>query len=92
MEQRQLRKMLFCESIIQMLPSLILTFSVGTLSGFALIQFLQQSAAYLQYTFPIIAAIFYLLALLGLPLLILTAGCLRSQEKIPLVERIRYVE
>ena len=91
MEQRQLRKMLFCESIIQMLPSLILTFSVGTLAGFALIQFLRQSATYLQYTFPIMAAIFYLLALLGLPL-ILTAGCLRTQEKIPLVERIRYVE
>lgn len=70
---------------------LILTFSVGTLAGFALIQFLRQSAAYLQYTFPIVAAIFYLLALLGLPL-ILTAGCLRTQEKIPLVERIRYVE
>lgn len=91
MEQQQLRKMLFCESIIQMLPSLILTFSVGTLAGFALIQFLRQSATYLQYTFPIMAAIFYLLALLGLPL-ILTAGCLRTQEKIPLVERIRYVE
>ena len=91
MEQRQLRKMLFCESIIQMLSSLILTFSVGTLAGFALIQFLRQSATYLQYTFPIMAAIFYLLALLGLPL-ILTAGCLRTQEKIPLVERIRYVE
>lgn len=91
MEQRQLRKMLFCESIIQMLPSLILTFSVGTLAGFALIQFLRQSATYLQYTLPIMAAIFYLLALLGLPL-ILTAGCLRTQEKIPLVERIRYVE
>ena len=91
MEQRQLRKMLFCESIIQMLPSLILTFYVGTLAGFALIQFLRQSATYLQYTFPIMAAIFYLLALLGLPL-ILTAGCLRTQEKIPLVERIRYVE
>ena len=91
MEQRQLRKMLFCESIIQMLPSLILTFSVGTLAGFALIQFLRHSATYLQYTFPIMAEIFYLLALLGLPL-ILTAGCLRTQEKIPLVERIRYVE
>lgn len=91
MEQQQLRKMLFCESIIQMLPSLILTFSVGTLAGFALIQFLRHSATYLQYTFPIMAEIFYLLALLGLPL-ILTAGCLRTQEKIPLVERIRYVE
>lgn len=91
MEQRQLRKMLFCESIIQMLPSVILTFSIGTLAGFALIQFLRQSATYLQYTFPIIAAIFYLLALLGLPL-ILTAGCLRAQEKIPLIERIRYVD
>ena len=91
MEQRQLRKMLFCESIIQMLPSLSLTFSVGTLAGFALIQFLRQSATYLQYTFPVMAAIFYLLALLGLPM-ILTAGCLCAQEKIPLVERIRYVE
>lgn len=91
MEQRQLRKMLFCESIIQMLPSVILTFSIGTLAGFALIQFLRQSATYLQYTFPIIAAIFYLLALFGLPL-ILTAGCLRTQEKIPLIERIRYVD
>lgn len=91
MEQRQLRKMLFCESIIQMLPSLILTFSVGTLAGFALIQFLRQSATYLQYAFPVMAAIFYLLALLGLPM-ILTAGCLCAQKKIPLVERIRYVE
>ena len=91
MEQRQLRKMLFCESIIQMLPSLILTLSAGTLAGFALIRFLRQSATYLQYTFPIMAAIFYLFALLGLPL-ILTAECLRTQEKIPLVERIRYVE
>lgn len=91
MEQRQLRKMLFCESIIQMLPSLILTLSAGTLAGFALIRFLRQSATYLQYTFQIMAAIFYLFALLGLPL-ILTAECLRTQEKIPLVERIRYVE
>ena len=91
MEQQQLRKMLFCESIIQMLPSLILTFSVGTLAGFALIQFLRQSATYLQYAFPVMAAIFYLLALLGLPM-ILTAGCLCAQKKIPLVERIRYVE
>ena len=91
MEQQQLRKMLFCESIIQMLPGMILTFSVGTLVGFGLIQFLRRSAAYLQYEFPAMAAILYALALLGLPLL-LTAGCLRTQEKIPLVERIRYVE
>ena len=89
MEQRQLREMLFCESIIQMLPSLILTFSLGTLSGLALIRFLQQSATYLQYTFPIIAAGFYLLALLALPL-ILTAGCISVLERVPLVERIRH--
>ena len=91
MEQRQLRTLLFYESTLQMLPSLLLTFSVGALAGFALIQFLRQSAAYLQYTFPVVAALFYLLALLGLPL-ILTAGCLRTQEKLPLVERIRYGE
>ena len=70
---------------------MILTFSVGTLAGFGLIQFLRQSAAYLQYEFPVMAAVLYALALLGLPLL-LTAGCLRTQKKIPLVERIRYVE
>ena len=91
MEQRQLRTLLFYESTLQMLPSLLLTFSVGALAGFALIQFLRQSAAYLQYTFPAVAALFYLLALLGLPL-ILTAGCLRTLEKLPLVERIRYGE
>ena len=91
MEQRQLRTLLFYESTLQMLPSLLLTFSVRALAGFALIQFLRQSAAYLQYTFPVVAALFYLLALLGLPL-ILTAGCLRTQEKLPLVERIRYGE
>lgn len=89
MERRQLRNMLFCESMMQMLPGMLLTFSVGTLAGFGLIQVLRQSAAYLQYTFPAVAAMLYALALLGLPLL-LTAGCLRTQERIPLVERIRY--
>ena len=41
MEQRQLRTLLFYESTLQMLPSLLLTFSVGALAGFALIQFLR---------------------------------------------------
>lgn len=91
MEQRQLRNMLFCESVLQMLPSLIITFSAGTLAGFALIQCLRRSAAYLQYKFPAVAAILYALALLGLPLLLI-AGCLRIQAKIPLTERLRYAD
>ena len=54
MEERQVRNMLFWESFLLALPNILLTLTLGTITGFAFISFMQKSAGYLEYHFPVI--------------------------------------
>lgn len=88
MEERQVRNMLLWESFFLALPNILITFTFGTMAGFIFLSFMQKSAGYLEYHFPIIAAVLYMIGMIGIPMLI-SYGCLRRQHKISLVERIR---
>lgn len=88
MEERQVRNMLFWESFLLALPNILITLTFGTITGFAFISFMQKSAAYLEYHFPINAVVLYIMGMIGIPMLI-SLGCLKSQNNISLVERIR---
>lgn len=88
MEQRQVQNMLFWESFLLALPNILITLTVGTLSGFGFIHFMQKSANYLHYRFPILAFILYIIVMISFPILI--SFCyLKKQNNIPLVERIK---
>lgn len=88
MEQRQIRNMLFWESFFLALPNILITVTVGTLTGFGFIRFIQRSASYLQYQFPVVAIILYIVIIISIPMLI-SFCCLKEQNKIALVERIK---
>lgn len=88
MEERQVRNMLFGESFLLALPNILITLTFGTITGFAFISFMQKSATYLEYHFPIIAVVLYIIGMIGIPMLI-SLGCLKRQNNISLVERIR---
>lgn len=88
MEEKQVRNMLFWESFLLALPNILITLTFGTITGFAFISFMQKSASYLEYHFPIIAVVLYIIGMIGIPMLI-SLGCLKRQNNISLVERIR---
>lgn len=88
MEERQVRNMLLWECFFLALPNILITFTFGTIAGFTFISLMQKSASYLEYHFPVIAAILYVIGMIGIPMLI-ACGCLRRQHKISFVERIR---
>ena len=88
MEERQVRNMLFWESFLLALPNILITLTFGTITGFAFILFMQKTASYLEYHFPIIAVVLYIIGMIGIPMLI-SLGCLKRQNNISLVERIR---
>ncbi|HIS44060.1 MAG TPA: FtsX-like permease family protein [Candidatus Scatomorpha merdigallinarum] len=91
MEQRQLKSMLRFESLLQIVPSLLLTLTLGTLCGWTLVWWLHRSAAYLEYSFPAAAAALYVLCIAVLPV-VLNSGCLRAMERTPLTQRTRCEE
>lgn len=88
MEGRQVRNMLFWESLLLALPNILLTLIFGTAAGFAFLSWMQKSASYLEYHFPVMAAAFYMAGMIGIPMLISWA-CLRKQNHVSLVERIK---
>lgn len=88
MEERQVRNMLFWESFLLALPNILLTLTLGTITGFGFISFMQKSAGYLKYHFPVIPVIFYMIGMISIPMLI-SFCCLKRQNNISLVERIR---
>lgn len=88
MEERQVRNMLFWESFLLALPNILLTLTLGTITGFAFISFMQKSAGYLEYHFPVIPVIFYMIGMISIPMLI-SFCCLKRQNNISLVQRIR---
>ncbi|MEY8517552.1 ABC transporter permease [Lachnospiraceae bacterium 29-84] len=88
MEERQVRNMLFWESFFLALPNLLLTLTLGTAAGFAFISLMQKSAGYLEYHFPALPAVLYMAGMIGIPMLI-SLVCLKRQNNISLVERIK---
>lgn len=88
MEERQIRNMLLAESFFIALPNILITITLGTAAGFGFISWMQKSATYLKYRFPIVAILLYVIGMIGIPILI-TFYCLKKQNKFSLVERIR---
>ena len=88
MEERQVRNMLFWESFLLALPNILITLTFGTITGFAFISYMQKSASYLEYHFPITAVVLYIIGIIGIPILI-SLSCLKKQNKISLTEKIR---
>ncbi|MDD3184158.1 MAG: ABC transporter permease [Anaerostipes sp.] len=88
MEERQVRNMLFGESILLALPNILITLTLGTGLGFGFIYFMKNSAKYLEYQFPVVAAILYIIGMIGIPMLI-SFCCLKRQNKDSLVDRIK---
>lgn len=88
MEERQVRNMLFAESILIALPNILITLTVGTAAAFGFITLMRKSADYLRYQFPILAVALYCLGMIAIPMLI-SLLCLKNQNKFSLVERIR---
>lgn len=88
MEVRQVRSMLFAESILIALPNILVTLTIGTAAGFGFISLMKKAAPYLQYQFPMLAVSLYCAGMVVIPMLI-SSLCLRDQNKFSLVERIR---
>ncbi len=89
MEERQIRKMLFWESIQFVFPAILITLLVGGTAGYGLVLSLQKAAGYMEYRFPIIPSILYAAGVILIPLAI-SCICLKGQNKVTLAERIKY--
>lgn len=91
MEERQIRNMLFWESVQFVSPAILLTLTVGSAAGYGFIFALKRIADYLDYRFPMIPGLLYTAVVIMTPLAI-SAVSLRVQSKTSLVERIRYTD
>lgn len=92
MEERQIRAMLFWESIQFVLPAILCTVLVGGAAGYGVVAALKQSAAsYLNYQFPAVPAVLYAVFVILIPVVI-SYFSLKGQEKTSLVERIKYTD
>ena len=88
MEHGQMYRMLLWESFFIALPNIVITLTAGTAAGAGFVSFMQKTAGYLQYKFPLLAVVFYIIAMVLLPVLI-SLCCLREQNKTSLVKRIK---
>ncbi len=86
MEKRQIRNMLLAESLFLALPNILITVTLGTAAGYGFISLMQIS--YLKYHFPAAAILLYVAGMTGIPMFIAFC-CLKMQDQISLVERIR---
>lgn len=92
MEENQILKMLSIEGILTALPSILITFFVGTVAGYVTIEIFKHfDATYLEFHFPLVVFIAYVVCMILAPV-ILSAICLKNQKKLSLVERLRAIE
>lgn len=91
MEERQIRKMLFWESIQFVFPAIIITLFVGSAAGYSLVCILKKTAGYMEYRFPVIPSMLYIVGVILIPVVISYIS-LKGQNKISLVERIKYAD
>ncbi len=92
MSKVQIRKMLLGESLFLILVTVGVTITIGTLSGYVLINMLYNVGAfYMAFRFPANLALIYAGVLTAVPLLI-TLVSMHSFSKEALVERLRGIE
>lgn len=92
MTKRQIRKMLFGESLILVLAAVGVTMTVGTVCGYGLSKMLYNMGAYyMAFRFPLAFALAYTAVLLAVPLMI-TLMSVKSFSREDLVERLRGAE
>lgn len=88
MEVGQIRNMLFWESVMYVLPAILITLLAGGAAGYGFVAALKRIAGYMDYRFPLIPCLLYAAVMILLPQLISMIS-LDRQDRVPLVERIR---
>ena len=92
MTKKQIKKMLLHESVLLIIPCLIITVVAGTLMGYLLVRILSANGlTYFQYAFPFIPLLIYGVCLIITPIII-SAICLKIQCRNSLVERIKMAD
>ena len=91
MEEKQIRDMLFWESIQMVFPALLFILVIGSAVGYGFVFFLQKTASYMVYRFPVVPCILYMAGVVIIPLVISFIG-LKAQNRVSLSERIKYVD
>ncbi|MEZ3436007.1 MAG: ABC transporter permease [Lachnospiraceae bacterium] len=88
MEVKQIKNMLFWESIMYVSPAILITLLAGGAAGYGFVSALKRMAEYMNYRFPLVPCILYGAVMLLIPQLIFRVS-LSRQSKASLVERIR---
>lgn len=91
MEERQIRKMLFWESVMLIFPAVFVTLMGGGAAGYGVVNAAQKTAGYMDYRFPLIPSILYVLGMVLISLAVSYLG-LKEQGRVSLAERIRNVD
>lgn len=88
MEMKQIRNMLFWESIMYVFPAILITVFAGGAAGYVFIFAYKRIAEYMTYRFPLTPCLLYAAVMILIPQLISSVS-LGRQNKVSLVERIR---
>lgn len=91
MEEKQIRNMMFWESIQFVVPALLITFVIGGIAGYGFVVFLQKTISYMDYRLPVIPGILYGVGVILMPVAISYIS-LKGMSKTSLVERIKHVD
>lgn len=92
MTRGQIKKMLLYESVLLIIPNLIITVVAGGLAGYLLVQILSANGlTYFQYAFPLTPLMIYGFCLVAISIAI-SSACLKIQCRDSLVERIKTVD
>ncbi len=92
MSKSQIRKMLLGESLLLVLATVGITMTIGVLCGYLLSSILYNNGMYyMQFKFPTVIALAYVIVLILVPLII-TIASMKSFSKESLVERLRGME
>ncbi len=88
MEVKQIRNMLFWESVMYVFPAILVTLFAGGAAGYGFVAAYKRIAGYMNYRFPLMPCLLYAAVMLLIPQLI-SCVSLGRQKKQSLVERIR---
>ena len=88
MEVKQIRNMLFWESVMYVFPAILVTLFAGGAAGYGFVAAYKRIAGYMNYRFPLMPCLLYTAVMLLIPQLISSVS-LGRQKKQSLVERIR---
>lgn len=74
MEARQIRSMLFWESLLFVLPAVLITLVIGGGAGYGVVAALRRIAGYMEYRFPAAAGLMFAAGMILVPVLISYVG------------------